>query len=124
MRQDMPHEFYTRLFVDTRMSHDELLSSVASLLGGSVRRWTAAASSVEADVRPNPDADATKLRSNPKDFIAFPFTIEVVTEQAAFEEYLANVATLMNGLHTGGASVVAACDWEDELPGGGALYSA
>ena len=73
--------------------------------------------------RPNPDADPARLSANSKDFIAFPFTIEMVTDEVALEEYLAKVARLMNSLHAGGASVVAACDWENQLPSGGALFA-
>jgi hypothetical protein len=119
----MPDELYTRLFVDANGTTERLLETVVSLIGGRVKRQTVQAEPVEADVRPNVDANPVKLRNNPRDFIAFPFTIEVVGNGTELEDYLGIVARLMTGLHSGGSSVVAACDWENQLPGNGALYS-
>jgi hypothetical protein len=55
--------------------------------------------------------------------VYFPYTVEVVTDgdPGAPSTYLGFVGGLMRKLHADGMQVVAACDWESDLPGNGRL---
>jgi hypothetical protein len=117
-------ELYTKLFVESEVSHRELLSFVASACGGKVEApWTVVAGAFEMDVRPNNDSTEVMRRSHPGEFIYFPYTVEVVGEGEPDSPlaYLSFVGSLMQRLHAAGMQVVAACDWESDLPGGGRL---
>lgn len=117
-------ELYTKLFVQSQVSHEELLSLVARTCGGNVEAgWTVVAGDYEMDVRPNEDSTEAARHEHPGDFIYFRYTVEVVTESDsdAPAAYLGFVSSLMQKLHSEGMQVVAACDWEGDLPGGGRL---
>ncbi len=114
----MDADLYTKLFVNMNTTHDVLLQRVATILNGRIDLWTVEADSLAADVRPNEEAEC-----NATDFIHYPYTVEVISQGLELEEYLGRVGAVMNALHTEGAAVVAACDWEDLLPGRGSLVS-
>lgn len=117
-------ELYTRLFVQTEDSHQELLSLVVRASGGTLEAlWTVVSESYAMDVRLNDYSTEKNRRDHPEDFIYFPYTIEVITEgnPDAPSDYLHFVGALMEKLHAHGMKVVAACDWESELPGRGRL---
>ena len=117
-------ELYSKLFVQTPRSHPDLLTFVASASKGTVDDgWTVVSGLYEMDVRPNDESTEEAHRAHPGDFLYFPYTVEVVTESIAGEtsDYVQFVASLMKQLYADGMQVVAACDWEDELPGGGRL---
>ena len=115
-------ELYTKLFVEIECEHADLIRAVASACSGQVEQWTVTSGPCEIDVRPN-ESRGVGHSSGPADgFLDFPFTVEVVDE--ALENrtrYLSFVARMMIALHQLGATVVAACEFEDELPGGGTL---
>ncbi len=71
------------------------------------------------DVRPNDDSTDDLRRLHPDDFLYFPYTVEVVVERDrdTASEYVSFVGLLMDRLYAEGMQVVAACDWESDLPG-------
>lgn len=116
-------ELYTKLFVSSERSYGDLLAFVADACGGKVEGGTVVFGVYEMDVRPNDEGTEGARRSHPGDFLYFPFTVEVVTEGDPDKavSYVDFVGSLMNKLHVEGMKVVAACDWESDLPGGGRL---
>ena len=117
-------ELYTKLFVSFERSHQDFLASVAKACAGKVEeRWTVVSGDYEMDVRPNDEGTEEARRTHPGGFLYFPFTIEVVTGRNPGEvaSYVGFVGSLMAKLHAEGMEVVASCDWEDGLPGGGHL---
>lgn len=117
-------ELYTRLFVSSDRSHQDLLALVAEACAGKIEQgWTVVSGHYEVDVRPNDEGTEEARRAHPGDFLYFPFTAEVVTGEEANDvvAYIRFVGLLMNKLHAHGMRVVASCDWEDDLPGGGRL---
>jgi hypothetical protein len=114
-------EFYTRLFVNIAMPEGMLLGRVAEILDGRIERRSVAATGVAADIRANEDASAADVERDPADFLHYPYTVELVAEGLDLEAYLERVAEVMRALRADGGDVVAACDWEDRLPGKGTL---
>ena len=116
-------ELYTKLFVRTDHSHAELLAQLAAALQGDVEGWTIALDDCEIDVRLNDEASASVRAQNADNFLYFPYTVEVVCDSVGgdVERYVSRVGSIMNTLHQAGMAVVAACDWEERLPGGGRL---
>ena len=76
-------------------------------------------SSIEVDVLHN--EYASKVAES-GDFISYAYTVEVVSvEDMPLNTYIDLTSNVMNHLHKNNAKVVAACDWEDQLPGAGKL---
>ena len=116
-------ELYAKLFVDTSADHAALLRVVRDCTNGVQDDWTIVSSSVEAEVRPNDDSRLPARDDSPDDFVYFPFTIDIepVNAGCGLDEFLKGISTIVVGLAQSGMRVVAACDWEDALPGGGRL---
>lgn len=117
-------ELYTKLFVNSERSHDDLLSLIAHAFDGEVEEgWVIVVGDYEMDVRPNDESTEENRRLHPDDFLYFPFTVEVVAngDPDAASEYVGFVGSVMSKLHAEGMQLVAACDWEIELPGSGRL---
>ncbi len=117
-------ELYTKLFVNSERSHEDLLASVAQACAGKIEAgWTVVSGDYEMDVRPNDEGTEEARRKHPGDFLYYPFIVEVVTEgdPDEAENYVGFVGALMAKLYENGMKVVASCDWEDDLPGCGRL---
>jgi hypothetical protein len=119
-------EFYTRLFVDSSASLQTLLARLAVATSGAIDEGTLVAAPFELDVRRNEFARERDIESAEGDFMFFPYSVEIVADPRAADEmrYVAFVELVMRTLHAGGMTVVAACDWEDKLPGCGRLDAA
>lgn len=108
-------ELYSKLFVGIECDHQALLKAITSICGGSLDGWTVVSPPYELDVRPNPFVHAKDIDG----FLAFEYTVEVVLggESCGDErEYIVFLTQLMTKLHKLGAKVVAASEFEDELP--------
>lgn len=108
------------LFVDADYSFDDLCVWVAAAVEGTTERWTVTAPPLILDIEHN-EYRRTGARD---EFLRFPYVIAIQPiemVELSLEEYLDRVGLLMEALAAGGMRVVAACDWEDQLPGGGRL---
>jgi hypothetical protein len=116
-------ELYAKLFVDTRMGHADILKTTADAVKGQLQQWTIEAADVEIDVRPNDDYNSPQRALAPDDFLYFPFALDVEASSDAvpLKRFLDVLSQLMQQFATAGMRVVVACDWEDDLPGGGRL---
>lgn len=117
-------ELYTKLFVNSERSQQDLFAFVAEVSSGEgEERWTVVSGDYEMDVRLNDEGTEEARRTHPGDFLYFPFTVEVVAEgnPSDVANYVRFVGSLMTELHAKGMQVVASCDWEGELPGRGRL---
>jgi hypothetical protein len=113
---------YSRLYVHTALELEELLKAVADCLAGEIDRDTVVAPALEADVRRSDDFDEEAVQRDPSDFIHYRYSVEVESTAAlAIDGFLEALAKLMKMLESLGANVVAACDWEERLPGAGRL---
>ncbi|MGH1487219.1 MAG: hypothetical protein ACRBCI_13480 [Cellvibrionaceae bacterium] len=112
-------EFYTKLFVKIDISLQALLQVVASICNGDIDVMTVEAGRYEVDVLENKDASVI---SDPSDFMSFDYIVEIVNiEDTTLDAYLEFTGNLMTKLNSNDAKVVAACDWEEKLPGSGKL---
>ncbi len=114
---------YTELFVNAPSDLGTLVSKVASAVSGTVDLDTVTGMACEMDVRKSDDYSPEMLARDPSDFIYFPYTVEIepVRSDLDLERYLAVVGSVMESLARTGMQVVAACDWENRLPGRGRL---
>ena len=114
-------EFYTKIFINSDRRPTSLLDDLESRLGGHVDLGTLCVDSFEVDVRDNRDMPTTTDNKDDA-FLSYAVTAEVVAvSDATKAHYLDFVGRVMHALHACGAEVVAASDWEHELPGGGKL---
>lgn len=118
-----PKVFFAKAYIDGDVKHATILNLVADAVDGDVHGWTVEANGIEIDVRPNDDFRSKGRRSDPDDFVYFPFTLDVEAVDAVvdLDGFLAVLSSLMQRLHSERMRVVAACDWESQLPGGGRL---
>ncbi len=111
-----------RLYVNALMTPSELTARVAEALGGVVGRGGFATAALEGDVRRGADHEPATVAMDPQDYIRYPYAVEVEGRDGVeLNRYVEGVGQVMRVLERLGASVVAACDWEDELPGAGKL---
>lgn len=112
---------YVQLYVDVGLECTGLLSLVANIVGGRVSRFSVEAEGLEIEVGKN-GRRLGVLRNGPDAFLEYEYLVELerpeLMEMTAFH---ALVARVMTGLHSRNASVVAACDFEEVLPGCGRL---
>jgi hypothetical protein len=106
-------ELYTRLFVESVCSEATLHGRIAQTNNVDVRLY-------DLYVSENPYANTGGADAEHDEF---PCTVEVVgdSDTSSVAEYLRIVGVVMEALHQGGSKVVAACDWEEQLPGRGKL---
>lgn len=114
---------YTRIFVNTTSGLDAVVSAVAAAVSGRSELGTVTGMGCELDVRTNDDYSGQSLARDPSDFVYFPFTVEVeaARNNMPVDSYLSVVGRVMEALAISGMQVVAACDWEERLPGRGRL---
>jgi len=114
---------YTRLFVDGRSPLAGVLATVTASVSGRVESGTVFGAGCALDARTNDDYSSQALQRDPADFVYFPYTVEIEAagERMSLKQYLGVVGTVMQALAGAGMRVVAACDWEDRLPGRGRL---
>ena len=116
---------YTILYVDSTSTLEKLFNEVAYAVEGTIRRGTVFSKCVEVDVRVNEYFEQRIIDRDPGDFIHYAYTVEVeANEGVSLDYYLEAVSSLMRCLHAKDVNVVAACDWEDKLPGSGKLGKA
>lgn len=109
-------QLYCKVYVDTNRNRQELLQ-----LLGSVERHERAGTSLtfadlEVDVRRNEDFDPS--RGNRKDeFVYYRHYLDIGPRRGVpREDYVSAVGRLLTHLSSNGCRVVAACDFESELP--------
>jgi len=100
-----------------------VVANVSAAVAGRIEVGTVVGAGCEIDARSNDDYSPEVLQRDPTDFVYFPYTVEIeaASEGMGLKRYLGVVATVMEALAGSGMRVVAACDWEDRLPGGGRL---
>lgn len=113
--------FQTKLYVQSGRSERDLLGAVAAAVGGRVEPWAVASRSATIEIRSNDEYSASA--TGPDAFLYYPYTADVWTDdpRISLGDYLRTVGAVMQSLAAGGADVVAACPWEDRLPGRGRL---
>ncbi|MCG3133538.1 MAG: hypothetical protein HMLKMBBP_00716 [Planctomycetes bacterium] len=118
----MAERYGTRIYVATDLSRSDVVALFAGAVAGRVERSSVVGQRCVIDVRRNDEYDP-RPRSDADAFLYFPLTVEVWTEDpsVSLKSYLSTVASVMQALAANGSRLVAACDWEHLLPGGGRL---
>lgn len=109
-------EHYCALYVDTALSGSDILRIIQAACGGHIDGDTLIATYLVADLRMNEDSDASRITGDAGDFLFFPYKIDA---EPLSEEFLPNykraLGSAISQLRQGGAIVVPACTFEDEL---------
>ena len=108
------------LYVDLEVSEEELLEILEKKLGCIRKWWTMECGIIYIHTK---ISEFYVAGQRAYDFVTFKFLVEVYDESCEVEldAYLEQLARVMLALQDMGARVVAACDWEERLPGGGRL---
>lgn len=113
-------ELFAKLFVRTERDLSSLISTVAEIVSGRVEPFGGVqAGNFELDVGANEYRELT----SEDDFMRFPYAIDVFVLSASVSEaeFVEFLSRAMRALHERRMQVVAACDWEESLPGRGKL---
>lgn len=114
-------EYYTKLFVNAPGNLKAFILEVGNIAGGEISLDTVVSVSLELDIKRN-DMGHSQMGGPENDFLHFGFTIDVVNAvEMTLAHYLDQVGTVMTRLGEKGYCVVAACDWEEALPGRGRI---
>lgn len=106
---------YCKLYVNTDTPN--LLELVVNITQGKHTQRTVTTDSMEASVIVNKSADKRSIPLSENECVSFPWYLEIDQSMKATREMFINaVSVLMNELREHDCMVVAACDFEDELP--------
>ena len=106
---------YCKVYVDAEVDTTQLIQQVGTLCGGTTSGRTIESTELTVDVSRN--EDHRPVRGEPaSDFVYFPYYLDVTPgDEVARDVYIGAVRALLHGLQRRGATVVAACDFENEL---------
>jgi hypothetical protein len=114
--------FFTRLYVSSSLPLADLVDVAESALSTDADGRSITTDVVDVSFGKGDDFDPVVVSRDPTNFLRYPYSVEIeAMEGATLEQYLDVVALLMRELHKRGATIVASCDWEDDLPGSGRL---
>ncbi|MFG3295573.1 hypothetical protein ACGF3G_43085 [Streptomyces sp. NPDC048179] len=106
---DETHQF-CKIFVQ-KAEPQAVAEQLASLLGAQLQRRTLDIPEAVVEVRKNPDAGMTD------EFLGWPVVIEIDAGSDTLNEAIVSLATrIVTSCWQAGTPVVAACDYESELP--------
>jgi hypothetical protein len=113
-------DFNCKIYVNARVSLDELLAGVATVLGGSLERWTVEAGGLEVSGDENDEFDELCAADGVDEFLFFPYRLEVeptgrYDDQGAFDF----LVRLLAGLEANDFDFVTAGEVEAQLPNAG-----
>ena len=107
-------DLYCKIFVDTKSRHADLVGWVCEILGGRVREYEVSCDALVADVLENDEHGRTGLTG--PEFLYYRYFVDIEPNAGIDRDaYIERVRSLVAGLRDRGCSVVAACDFEDEL---------
>lgn len=114
---------YTRIYVNGDADVLTVVDIIASATSGTIDWSTVIGMNCNIHVEQSDDFSPQALSVDPSDFIHFPINVEVesINTDMTLAGYLSVVSTVMESLARSGMQVVAACEWEDQLPGGGRI---
>ncbi|OVE69107.1 1,4-dihydroxy-6-naphthoate synthase [Clostridium diolis] len=108
---------FCKVFIDTNEERISLLSSIKDVVLGTTERWTITSNSMELELRKNDDFNESLRFEKQDGFLYSRYYIEIEpiadTKQ---EQYISSVSMLLENLWALGYKVVAASDFENELP--------
>ena len=114
-------DMYCKVFVDSEADQTQLLLLVARITSGSIDTGTVDSPDLEAYLDANDDFDDVKRLQGPDQFLFYRYYFDVdPTDTTTRERYVQSVGQLLEGLWQARCKAVAACDFENELPRGGA----
>lgn len=106
---------YCKLFINSSLERSAVVTAIASIVAGSVERFSIACDVAEVDVRVNEEWDAIRVGKT-DGFLFYRFYADVEPiEGAKPEDYIGLVAKIIRELQNRGCTVVPACDFEDRL---------
>lgn len=116
-------ECYAKIFVDDDSRRADVMTKVAEAMGGHIEVRTLVGDGFEVDFLDGEPATADHEIAEEDAFLYYPLVLELVAvdDAMAVPDFVAIASKLMHALHADGAAVVAACDFEEALPGGGRL---
>jgi hypothetical protein len=116
---------FCALYVDTPLDHRALLRAISGLTAGTEEMRTVSSADLEITVLEG-DYPRSQLAEAPDDFVRFPYVLEVNPGPALADDhdaYVTRLGALLLAMSALGLRVVAACDFEERLPGHGKLLA-
>jgi|688.fasta_scaffold582262_2 hypothetical protein len=107
--------YYCKLFIDSKMERDAVVGSIASIVKGSIERYSVSCEVAEIDVRSNEEWDIMRVQ-DANEFLFYRFYADIEPVVGAdFEDYLRLVTSIVRELQASGCAAVPACDFEDSI---------
>ncbi|WP_312117626.1 1,4-dihydroxy-6-naphthoate synthase [Brevibacillus reuszeri] len=112
---------YCKLFLYTDMSQSKLAHLVTQLVGGDQGRWSITSSVVVIFVNDNDFFNRAKKEDIHDGFLYYRYFLDIEPQSEKDELYVETIANLITKLWNRDINAVAACDFEDLLPGKGGI---
>ena len=113
-----------KIYVNTDMSHSELVQSIAQFLSGTVKLSTIYLPRVEIDVAKNDDYDEVICKKFPDGFLYFRYFVELYAfPEQQMQNQIELVSKILTYFWSENIPAVAASDYENDLPNNGGYKS-
>lgn len=114
---ELAENLYCKIFIDTDVSDEVVAKKVCSITSGEIDQWTVITDWSEIDIVENDDFDEMKRKEEPDGFLFYRYYIEMEPGANTLrQDYVMNISRLIESLWQEGWKIVAASDFEDELP--------
>ncbi|WP_435923429.1 1,4-dihydroxy-6-naphthoate synthase [Paenibacillus sp. DYY-L-2] len=111
------YDLFTKIFLDTDREKSSVVETVSMIVQGSVTGTPIVTEQSEIFVFNNEDFSEEKRNQDGDDFLYYRYYIDIGPVGDVEEKvYIGEIAKLLIELWDSGFKVVAACDFEDELP--------
>ena len=109
----MQEDLYCKVYVDGASNSTSLISTIADVANGQVKRRTVRTPFLEVDVF---DQSRHVKADAGDDFVYWPSYLEVfAADGVSFDAFVQAMADLLDGLGERGLRVVASCDFEEQI---------
>jgi len=110
-------DLYCKIFIDTDEERELVLNSIANTVAGNIKRWIISTNYIEIELRKNDDFNETLRFEEQDGFLYSRYYLELEPiDDTNQEQYISNIAMLLEKLWLLGYKAVTACDFENELP--------
>jgi len=112
------NNLYCKIYINTALPRTLLVNFIAKTCHGTVTLRTISSTLFQIDVITNEEADPRLATSSEDGFLYYPYYLEIDPQNSAVESnlYVTAIAGLLRSFWEQGATAVASCDFEEELP--------
>lgn len=112
----MYNDLYCKAFVDTNLSYEEMFSRVMNYVGGKKESFSYIVTDwCDMFIKKNKEYNEEQYLKDTDDFLYWKYYLDIEPIETNEDTYIKRIRDLLKYLKEYCNSIVAACDFEDEL---------